>query len=59
MNVAMLLAVIYLAVTAGGNAAEDAYKALAVVGAWVVAGAIWFAVNTRRQGHAVLVHGAS
>ncbi len=51
MNLAELCGVVYLAVTAGGNSSRDAYKALGVVVAWVIAGAIWVAVNTARQGH--------
>ena len=56
MNLAELFGVVYLAITAGGNASKDAYKALAVVVAWIVVGAIWVAVNTSRQGHTLLPH---
>ena len=54
MNVAMLLAVVYLAVKAGGESASDAYKGLAVVGAWIVAGAVWFVVNPATRGKKML-----
>jgi len=54
MNVAMLLAVVYLAVKAGGESASDAYKALAVVGAWIVVGGIWFVVNPSARGKKIL-----
>jgi amino acid transporter len=54
MNVAELLGVVYLAVKAGGSSATDAYKALAIVGAWIVAGAIWVGLNPRMRGSKVL-----
>ena len=50
MNVAELAGVVYLAVKAGGNAAEDAYKALAIVGLWIVIGVAWVALNPRMRG---------
>jgi amino acid transporter len=50
MNVAELVGVIYLAVKSGGNSAEDAYKALAVVGLWIVVGALWVALNPKMRG---------
>jgi hypothetical protein len=53
MNLSMLFAVVYLAVTAGGNSATDAYKALGIVGVWLALGVVWFIVNTARQGHKV------
>ncbi len=54
-NVAMLLGVVYLAVQAGGASSKDAYVALGMVGVWLAAGAVWFVMNTMRQGHPVLV----
>ena len=54
MNLAMLLAVVYLAVKAGGESASDAYKALGVVGLWIVLGAIWFVVNPGARGKKML-----
>ena len=50
MNVAMLLAVVYLAVKSGGQGASDAYKALGVVALWIILGAIWFVVNPSARG---------
>jgi amino acid transporter len=50
MNVAELVGVIFLAVQAGGNSASDAYKALAVVGIWIVIGVVWVALNPRMRG---------
>ena len=53
-NFAMLVAVVYLAVSVGGASASDAYKGLAVVGAWIVAGAVWFVVNPATRGRKML-----
>lgn len=50
MNLAELMGVVYLAVKAGGATASDAYKALAIVGAWIVAGIVWVALNPRMRG---------
>ncbi|HVT76809.1 MAG TPA: APC family permease [Acidimicrobiales bacterium] len=50
MNLAELFGVVYLALKAGGTTATDAYKALAIVGAWIVAGVVWVAVNPRMRG---------
>jgi APA family basic amino acid/polyamine antiporter len=54
MNVAMLLAVVYLAVKAGGESASDAYKAIGVVILWIVLGAIWFVVSPGSRGKKML-----
>ena len=54
MNLAMLCAVVYLAVKAGGQGASDAYKALGTVGVWIVLGAIWFMVNPGTKGKKML-----
>jgi basic amino acid/polyamine antiporter, APA family len=55
MNLAMLFGVVYLAVTAGGAGSKDAYKALAIVGVWIVVGIVWVAMNPNK-GHAKQVH---
>ena len=49
---------VYLAVKAGGESASDAYKALAVVGIWLLIGAIWFVVNPNTRGKKILDSGA-
>ena len=49
MNLAELFGVVYLAVKAGGTTASDAYKALAIVGAWIVAGIVWVLVNPKTR----------
>jgi len=54
MNLAELFGVVYLAMKAGGTTATDAYKALAIVGAWIVAGIVWVALNPRMRGAKVL-----
>src|SRR4029077_16336051 len=51
MNVAMLFGVVYLAITAGGATSTDAYKSIAIVVGWILAGAIWVALNPSK-GHA-------
>ena len=53
MNLAELFGVVYLAVQAGGTTATDAYKALAIVGAWIVAGLVWVAINPNMRGSKV------
>ena len=45
-NVAMLGAVVYESVTAGGSTATDTVIALAIVGAWILAGVIWLVFNS-------------
>jgi basic amino acid/polyamine antiporter, APA family len=55
MNLAELFGVVYLAVTAGGTTAKDAYKSLAIVGVWIVIGIVWVALNPNKR-HAVQVH---
>jgi amino acid transporter len=55
MNLAELFGVLYLAVTAGGAASKDAYKALGIVGVWIVIGIVWVAANPNKQ-HAKKVH---
>ncbi len=55
MNLAELFGVVYLAITAGGTSSKDAYKALGIVGVWIVIGIIWVAVNPNKH-HAKKVH---
>lgn len=50
MNIAMLVGLIYLAVVAGGATTVDAYIAIAIVGAWIAAGAVWVAFNPSMRG---------
>jgi basic amino acid/polyamine antiporter, APA family len=54
MNIAMLVAVVYYAISTGGSAAEDAYKALAIVGAWCIIGVVWVMLNPKMRGTKLL-----
>jgi amino acid transporter len=49
MNLAELFGVVYLAVTAGGAGSKDAYKALGIVGIWIVIGIVWVAANPNKR----------
>ena len=49
MNVLELLGVVYIAVTGSGTSPGNSYKAMAVVGAWVVAGLVWVAINPNKR----------
>jgi uncharacterized membrane protein len=51
MNIGELLGVVYLAVKAGGASSKNAYIALGMVGAWIIIGFIWVAINPNK-GHA-------
>jgi APA family basic amino acid/polyamine antiporter len=55
MNLAELFGVVYLAITSGGSTSKDAYKALALVALWIIAGVVWVAVNPNKH-HARKVH---
>lgn len=57
-NLIMLCGIVFLGVKAGGSTSRDAYISLAMVAIWLVAGVIWFIVNTQRQKHPVLVRQA-
>jgi hypothetical protein len=45
----MMLAVFYIAFSAGGSTADDGQKALLIVGIWVVLGIVWYIWNSARQ----------
>jgi hypothetical protein len=49
---------VYLAVKAGGAAATDAYKALAIDGVWILLGVIWVVVNPGTREKKLLDHTA-
>jgi amino acid transporter len=49
MNLSLLFGVVYLAVTAGGATAKDAYKSLGIVGIWIVIGVLWVAFNPNKH----------
>jgi amino acid transporter len=54
LNVFMMLAVFYIALSAGGTSAEDGQKALLIVGVWIMLGIVWFIWNSVRQGRSML-----
>ena len=58
-NALMLVGVLYVGASAGGSSATDAIIALAMVGVWLVVGAVWFVHNTRKHGHEVLNRNAA
>ncbi|HVM65170.1 MAG TPA: APC family permease, partial [Acidimicrobiales bacterium] len=49
MNLAELVGVVYLAVTAGGTTAKDAYKSIGIVVVWIVIGVLWVALNPNKH----------
>ncbi|MGP8084496.1 MAG: APC family permease [Methanoregula sp.] len=53
-NFVMLGAVVWLGISSGGSSATDALIAIAMVVIWLVAGAVWFISNTRKQGRPVM-----
>jgi amino acid transporter len=54
MNVSMLVAVVYLAFASGGATAHDCEISLVIVGAWILAGVVWVALNPSKKGHKLL-----
>ncbi len=54
MNIAEIAGIIYLAVTAGGAMAKDAYIAIGVVIAWIILGFVWVALNPAMRGKKLL-----
>jgi len=54
-NLMMLTGVVVLSFKAGGSTSRDTILALGMVLVWIAVGIIWFVVNTRKQGHEILV----
>jgi len=54
-NVVMLVAVFYLGILGGGDTGAASFMAIGFTILWLVLGAVFFVVNTRRRGEAVLV----
>jgi amino acid transporter len=50
MNLAELAGIVYLAFAAGGTTANDAFIAIGVVLAWIVAGGVWMVLNPATRG---------
>lgn len=53
-NIAMLGAVIYESVSAGGSTQADTLIAIAIVGVWVVAGLVYLVINSRVTRRSIL-----
>jgi basic amino acid/polyamine antiporter, APA family len=54
-NLMMLVGIITLSFKAGGSTSRDTILALGMVLTWMAVGIIWFVLNTRKQGHEILV----
>jgi amino acid transporter len=54
-NVMMLAGVVMLSFKAGGSTSRDTILALGMVIVWMAIGIVWFVLNTRKQGHDILV----
>ncbi len=50
MNIAELIGVVYIALEASGTSPGNAYKALGVVGLWILIGAVWVLSNPNMRG---------
>jgi hypothetical protein len=54
-NLMMLVGIVTLSFKAGGNTSRDTILALGMVVVWLAIGIVWFVMNTRKEGHAILV----
>jgi protein-S-isoprenylcysteine O-methyltransferase Ste14 len=54
-NLMMLVGVVALSFKAGGSTSRDTILALGMVLVWLAIGIVWFVLNTRKQGHEILV----
>jgi amino acid transporter len=54
-NLMMLVGVVVLSFKAGGSTSRDTIIALGMVVFWLGVGVVWFVLNTKKQGHEVLV----
>jgi hypothetical protein len=52
----MLVGIVTLSLKSGGNTQKDTVLALGMVLVWMAVGIVWFVMNTKKQGHAVLVN---
>jgi amino acid transporter len=53
-NVSMLIAILYLAIAGGGDAAKEAYICFAIAGGWAVLSAIYVLVSSSRKGRSMI-----
>ena len=51
----MLTGIVVLSFKAGGSTSRDTILALGMVLVWLAIGVVWFVLNTRKQGHEILV----
>ncbi len=58
-NIAMLLAVVGLSITAGGSTQTDTLIALGFDAVWIAVGAVWLLANSRATSRSLLVRPAS
>jgi amino acid transporter len=54
-NIAMLVGVIYMSVSSGGSTQTDTVIALAIVGVWILIGAVWLVFNSAATKTSLLV----
>ena len=54
-NIGMLIGIVVMSVSAGGSTQTDTLIALAIVGAWIVVGAVWLIVNSAATNTSLLV----
>ena len=54
-NIGMLIGIVIMSVSAGGSTQTDTLIALGIVGAWIVAGAVWLLFNSAANKTSLLV----
>ncbi len=54
-NIGMLVGVVFMSVSSGGSTQSDTVIALAIVGVWIVVGAVWLVVNSSLTRTSLLV----
>jgi len=54
-NIGMLVGVVFMSVSSGGSTQSDTVIALAIVGVWIVIGAVWLVVNSAATKTSLLV----
>jgi amino acid transporter len=54
-NIGMLIGVVYMSVSAGGSTQTDTLIALAIVGVWILIGAVWLVFNSAATKTSLLV----
>jgi heme/copper-type cytochrome/quinol oxidase subunit 4 len=51
----MLAAVVFMSISSGGSTQTDTLIALAIVGAWIVVGAVWLFANSALSKKSLLI----